>query len=531
MNGLDGTRALPPGLCWLATGVLVSAVAAGTHDPNRTATIFVHGFSLDGAQQQSVYGDDVPDPLLDVFAGLLDLPTINDPDGVFAPNVVAATTYYGDTPPAWYTPQDIAEVESVTELYGGGIPRYATIVAKYARHVMERSGAQQVNFASASMGSLVTRWLIEKDVEGLASEGRVARWLSLEGVIAGNWAVSSDELADLWEFLGSPAVDLAHMTYAWIETNLHAPRTEADTPLLGGILMHQTGSTDDGDGALTSAMLLWGGFQPNDGVQGVLDSFYLTVTPRSQFMDRLPTWGLHHVTHVDLPDHEPAAVQAAAFLTQRRRVTITLTRAQVTDIQEPDFWFWDWTPAEVVFESHVRSPEATRRWSMAEPVASRHREGASTPVWLFDHDGHEQFLEHSIFDDFVLEGETTLLLELWAEDIDWDIRYGIFEPLGEVANLLGSVALEVPVTQPGSYTFQAEGWNGDLQVEVFDYPFARLGGLGDLDGDGTVDADDLLALLAAWGPCPNPGEPCQADLDGDGEVGTSDLLILLANWG
>jgi hypothetical protein len=54
---------------------------------------------------------------------------------------------------------------------------------------------------------------------------------------------------------------------------------------------------------------------------------------------------------------------------------------------------------------------------------------------------------------------------------------------------------------------------------------------GDLDGDGDVDTGDLLALLAAWGPCPPLPEACPADLDGDGNVGTGDLLILLGNWG
>lgn len=49
----------------------------------------------------------------------------------------------------------------------------------------------------------------------------------------------------------------------------------------------------------------------------------------------------------------------------------------------------------------------------------------------------------------------------------------------------------------------------------------------DLDGDGSVGASDLLALLAAWGT--NPGGP--PDFDGDGTVGASDLLALLANWG
>ena len=50
---------------------------------------------------------------------------------------------------------------------------------------------------------------------------------------------------------------------------------------------------------------------------------------------------------------------------------------------------------------------------------------------------------------------------------------------------------------------------------------------GDLNGDCTVGASDLLILLASWGPC----KGCPGDLDDDGSVGASDLLILLSNWG
>jgi hypothetical protein len=46
----------------------------------------------------------------------------------------------------------------------------------------------------------------------------------------------------------------------------------------------------------------------------------------------------------------------------------------------------------------------------------------------------------------------------------------------------------------------------------------------DFDGDGDVDAADLLYLLAAWG---SPG----GDVDGDGNTDTADLLALLAAWG
>lgn len=51
----------------------------------------------------------------------------------------------------------------------------------------------------------------------------------------------------------------------------------------------------------------------------------------------------------------------------------------------------------------------------------------------------------------------------------------------------------------------------------------------DLNQDGTVNVDDLLALLAQWGGCSGGG--CSADLNGDGVVNVDDLLALLAAWG
>lgn len=52
--------------------------------------------------------------------------------------------------------------------------------------------------------------------------------------------------------------------------------------------------------------------------------------------------------------------------------------------------------------------------------------------------------------------------------------------------------------------------------------------IGDIDGDGAVTFTDLVALLAAWGPCE---DACLADLDFNGAVDFGDLVALLANWG
>jgi hypothetical protein len=60
-------------------------------------------------------------------------------------------------------------------------------------------------------------------------------------------------------------------------------------------------------------------------------------------------------------------------------------------------------------------------------------------------------------------------------------------------------------------------------------------GPGDVNGDGVVSSEDLLDLLSAWGPCPNPNDPdpmaCPWDFDETETVSTNDLLILLTNWG
>ena len=50
----------------------------------------------------------------------------------------------------------------------------------------------------------------------------------------------------------------------------------------------------------------------------------------------------------------------------------------------------------------------------------------------------------------------------------------------------------------------------------------------DVDESGDIGFDDLLAVLAAWGPC---DEDCPEDIDGSGTVGFDDLLLVLAGWG
>jgi hypothetical protein len=55
---------------------------------------------------------------------------------------------------------------------------------------------------------------------------------------------------------------------------------------------------------------------------------------------------------------------------------------------------------------------------------------------------------------------------------------------------------------------------------------------GDINGDGRVDVDDFLLLVADWGACEN-GEHLLGDIcpvGGDCMVDVDDLMIVINNW-
>lgn len=460
------------------TLLFLPLAALATHDPNSCATIFIHGFNPEGHSHEGVFGEDEWDEDMSAFPEIAGLPHIGQPGGIDQPNVVASTRYYGDTPPGYYSEEDIAELAAVTAQWGGGVPRYALIMGKYIRHVMDRCGAEQVNLFSGSYGSFVARWIIEKDVEGLAGEGLIARWLSAEGVLSGHWAASNDVMLWLWDEFSTPSLDVDQLHYDWVEANVHSPRTEAGNPFYGDILIGMLGTCDDsaGDGYMTDAMLLLDEFQPNDGIVGLHDSYFHSSTPESRFLGLEPMFGYYYRNHYNLAEYPGTWAQVTNFLTGRKRVSVTMTRAQVNEIHEPDEWWWDFTPAEIIFESNVYSPANEAEYGIADCICERDFDGASTPIYEFGENGQTQYMDHLIFDDMVPDSETELDIYFYAMEIDWEERYDMYEVIGagDPTDGMEGGWITVPVTGPGTYTFIAPEWNCDLQVEVFDYPFPEL---------------------------------------------------------
>jgi hypothetical protein len=53
----------------------------------------------------------------------------------------------------------------------------------------------------------------------------------------------------------------------------------------------------------------------------------------------------------------------------------------------------------------------------------------------------------------------------------------------------------------------------------------------DINGDGVVDVEDLVAVVVNWGPCAGPDEPCHpADTNEDGAVDVVDLVAVILAW-
>ena len=151
-----------------------------------------------------------------------------------------------------------------------------------------------------------------------------------------------------------------------------------------------------------------------------------------------------------------------------------------------------------------------------------HSNGPPTPVYETDPETGD-ILDNLRFGICDNHGMAWAGEYLWALDNTNNLLYQVYET-GEVRDTF---------KRPDEpwYSLAYVGthlWTNNL--DTFFHINVHTPSVGDLNGDGAVDAADLAILLGSWGPC-EPGSACSADLDGDHLVGAADLAILLGHWG
>jgi hypothetical protein len=486
------------GVCGPCEGALKCPADCGSIPPtsgekdyvnDTTISVWVHGFynkspeEMAGDTYGKVKGCDGVLELVPSFG--VQRPCGDTPEGSQAPNQFTAVEYYGGVPASWLTPEDIAEIEEFP--YSGGplgLQRYGLIVAKFIRHKLAVSGATHVNIACHSMGCLISRYLIENNVENLAAENRIVRWYTNNGVLAGarlarlfdNPSVQAGadalglELSDF--ILMNP--DYVQDTACWWDHKLQ----EGNNPLLAGVIIHHSCATDPKIAEAFGIQLLDlnnPDNEPNDGIQYTFDEFFHVqhddaayVTPAGDVLPSSHTYG--HFDHMTLPETDGSGVLAAATLFHGRRVEIRLALLQLLDDREADNIFdseHGTAPAEISWNVKVRyNPYVAQTFGKDVVVHEDLPEYRSAPLFK-QQEGQILLPDLVLFQGPVLDEMTALHLDLELLEMDWYPRFGVGEWVFDQDQGLASYKGSVPLVD-GPITFESEYAKVKLEVRVFE---------------------------------------------------------------
>ncbi len=432
----------------------------------KTVTIYVHGFKQDGYNREAIYGDEYSSPFTTKLKAFTALPSLATYDKENFTNLVVGAEYYGNEAPAYYDATDIDDINKSTN----GIPRYALVLAKFTKHVLAETGATRANIVSVSMGSLVTRYMIEKNLENLASDKKIEKWMTAEGVLRGNYALSKiDEIET--EFIRNiinsffnDSPETQQMKYPWIEANLTPNRDVMDSSYYDDILLGQISLTDSeksGGVGLKYILPTHGGFQPNDGYQLVKDTYFDIVNVKIQ----VPSHSLVHTDHIGINESDSVFAAIATFLEAKKRVRITLIDAAIDDLHENIIATIN-EEAEIVFANQIFSEKAKEQFSMTTSIAKRSYDSGAVPIHYFSELEKEKVVNQILFDDFVLSSESKVQVELEAFEIDRNLKYNIKEVLAiRAKESLGGSTVSINLVN-GIYPIVADDWSGHIKVEV-----------------------------------------------------------------
>ncbi|MBN2497469.1 MAG: hypothetical protein JXR96_22950 [Deltaproteobacteria bacterium] len=457
------------------------------YDNQTTITVWVHGFYNKSPEdiESMVYGQDENcSGILGKLAEYgIDRPCGAGAPGDTAPDQLAKLEYYGAIPAGWLSADDIAEIEQ--HPYDGpeALDRYALIVAKYIRHKLDVSGATHVNLACHSMGCLISRHMLENDIEGLASENRFVRWFTSAGVIGGARLArlyDNPEVRDAAPMLGLELSDFVIMhpdfvqdrTCVW-DHRLH----EGNNPLLGHMIIHHAGACDPHiQEALGIALLDLNnpGDEPNDGIMYTDDEFFHRQDPAIALTSTggvtiQPALNIVYVDHMTLPDSEAAAAMAAATLFHRRKVVIRLAWVELLqDREHHDALDGEHgeAPADIIVETQVRYPFLQAQFGKDVLLHDSQIEYRTPPMFTQDA-GTQLDPDLVIFSAPVFDGMQDVQMRFKLLEADWYPRVEVREWVFDAHERLIERDLLIPLVDD-SISLESEYARIQIAVEVHD---------------------------------------------------------------
>jgi hypothetical protein len=476
------------GTCPADCGSPPTLTGTKEYDNDTTISVWVHGFYNKSPDEMGgeIYGKEKG------CSGVLELvpafgvtrPCGDTPEGKTAPDQFTAVEYYGGVPADWLTPEDIEEIEQYP--YSGGplgLQRYGLVVAKFIRHKLDVSGATHVNLACHSMGCLLCRYVMENDVENLASENRIVRWYTSNGVLAGarlsrlfdNPSVQAGATA-----LGLELADFILMNPDYVQDHACSwdhKLQEGNNPLFSGIIIHHSTATDPKIAEAFGIQLLDlnnPDDEPNDGIQYTFDEYFHSQHEDAAFVtpggDVLPSSHTHsYFDHMTLPETDAAGILAAATLFHGRKVVVKLAQVALLNDREADNLFdseHGAPPADISWIVNVRyNPYVASTFGKDVLVHEDRPEHRSAPLYQ-QQQGQVLLPGLTVFEGPVFDGMTSLDLELELLEMDMYPRFGINEWIWDPHQTLALYKGPVPL-QDGAIAFESEFAKVKLEVRVY----------------------------------------------------------------
>lgn len=445
-----------------------------------TLTIWVHGWSNTNPGRVK-YGEErgCGGLLNDMRAFGVVRPCAGEAGTNASPQQMAKFEYFGDSPAAWLSPEQIAEIEQYPLGGAQTLHRYALITAIYIRRKLEETGATHVNLTCHSYGCLISRYMMENNLKGLAGENRFVRWFTSAGVIAGARLArlyDNPSVRNVADLFGISQGDFVVMNPDFVTDEVavwdHRLRA-ANSPYLGKMRIHHACGHDPRiQQALNIALLDLNnpGDEPNDGIMYTLDTYFHEQREDNRFVTRhgealLPTRSYVYVDHMAVPETDSSVALAAATLFHGRQVIVTLEEVTLYNDLESVFRL-DQPPAEIIVEHQVRYNPYLKDTYGRDVLISESRYDHRTPEMFTLAKGERDRESRLIYSGPVFDDMESLWLKVTLLEVDWYPRFGVRELVGGIGDKHDALVTFAGQVALRDHSFTHTNANARIEISV-----------------------------------------------------------------